>query len=303
MLRLDHRRYATVRGRPGYGVDLSGPGRAADRRDAVAATAVQDFLEAACRWDLAEAEWLRTLIGAAGQAWGQPRFSFGFLYDASHDGSLRFGAPVWVHAGGPECSRHLEDALRRHAPAAVAGTYRDVPAGYGGPNGLVDGASARVLARVGAADVFFLNGLDGGGKGCLIGLGADRSVLAPQQASLLRRLAGHLAAAYRCRLRLLDPRPVPADDWNAPGLETLTARERQVVARVVAEKSTKEIARELGITPSTARVLLGRACQRLGVPSRRHLRNLPALRLMRAVSGPRPHGGAGAEHGPKRLDR
>jgi DNA-binding CsgD family transcriptional regulator len=260
---------------------LSGPRRAAQAREVVTHPVVQRFLEAACRWDLAPEEWLRTVVDAASQAWGQPRFSFGFYYNASEGAALRFTEPVWGRGDRPGCSANLVDALRRHPTAVVAGAYRNVAAGYGRPNGLVDGASARVLAGVAAADVFFLNGLDGSGEGCFIGLGAEGRLLDPGQASLLRRLAGHLGVAYRCRLRLLDPRQVPADDWNAPGLETLTARERQVVARVVAEKTTKEIADELGISPSTARVLLGRACLRLGVSSRRHLRTLPALKLMR----------------------
>jgi len=71
---------------------------------------------------------------------------------------------------------------------------------------------------------------------------------------------------------------------NTPLLEALTERERQVVASAATGRSNKEIAYDLGISHSTARVLLARACGRLGVQNREELLALPALRAMRGES-------------------
>jgi DNA-binding CsgD family transcriptional regulator len=67
----------------------------------------------------------------------------------------------------------------------------------------------------------------------------------------------------------------------AEGLEALTERERQVVASAAAGKRNKEIAYELGVAHSTARVLLARACARLGVRSRENLLALPCVRALK----------------------
>jgi DNA-binding NarL/FixJ family response regulator len=66
-----------------------------------------------------------------------------------------------------------------------------------------------------------------------------------------------------------------------PGLEALTEREQQVVASALTGKASKEIAYELGISASTTRVLLARACARLGVRTLRQLLDLPQLRGLR----------------------
>jgi DNA-binding CsgD family transcriptional regulator len=66
-----------------------------------------------------------------------------------------------------------------------------------------------------------------------------------------------------------------------PGLAALTEREQQVVASALTGKSAKEIAYELGISHSTARVLLARAYGRLGVRSREELYQLPEIRALR----------------------
>ena len=81
-------------------------------------------------------------------------------------------------------------------------------------------------------------------------------------------------------------------------LGSLTERERQVVVSAAYGRSNKEIAYELGISHSTARVLLARACARLGVPSRAALLRLPAIRalhgqLAKVPSGSRDSGDDG----------
>ncbi len=61
------------------------------------------------------------------------------------------------------------------------------------------------------------------------------------------------------------------NDSVAPSSAGLTDREYQVVAFLTLGHSTKLIAYELGIAPSTVRVLLGRAAAKLGAKSREEL--------------------------------
>jgi DNA-binding NarL/FixJ family response regulator len=55
---------------------------------------------------------------------------------------------------------------------------------------------------------------------------------------------------------------------DVPGVEVLTDRERQVVIHAALGLTNKEIAYTLDISPSTVRVLMCRAAERLGVQSR-----------------------------------
>ena len=71
-----------------------------------------------------------------------------------------------------------------------------------------------------------------------------------------------------------------------PMLDVLTERERQVVASAAYGRSNKEIAYDLGISHSTTRVLLARACARLGVRNRRELLDHAVIRWMRGEGGP-----------------
>lgn len=66
----------------------------------------------------------------------------------------------------------------------------------------------------------------------------------------------------------------------APGFAALTAREREVVMRLLTGKTGKETAFELGIAHATVRVLLGRARARLGVSTQHELLALPALQAL-----------------------
>lgn len=66
---------------------------------------------------------------------------------------------------------------------------------------------------------------------------------------------------------------------DAPeSLLTLTERERQVVEHAALGCSNKEIARALGVSDATVRVLMSRAAARFGVRKRKELLAHPALR-------------------------
>jgi DNA-binding CsgD family transcriptional regulator len=63
------------------------------------------------------------------------------------------------------------------------------------------------------------------------------------------------------------------------GLDSLTPREHDVVHHVCAGASNKDIARVMSISDSTVRVLLLRACRKLGVVNRNALIRDYGLRL------------------------
>ncbi len=64
---------------------------------------------------------------------------------------------------------------------------------------------------------------------------------------------------------------------RSPSLLTLTRRERQIVAQAVLGSSNQQIAKYLGISHATVRVLMSRAANRLGVRTRKELLAHPAL--------------------------
>jgi DNA-binding CsgD family transcriptional regulator len=70
----------------------------------------------------------------------------------------------------------------------------------------------------------------------------------------------------------------------------LTSREMQVVRMVMNRQATKSIAYDLGITPSTARVLLSRALMKLGLSSRKELVPSETGELERSEGPPQDHG-------------
>ncbi len=87
----------------------------------------------------------------------------------------------------------------------------------------------------------------------------------------------------------------------------LTPRERECLARVARGFSSKEIAQQLGISPASVDVRIGKACERLGVSTRREAARLlsghsdfHAYETSPLTPAPRPsspEGGTGEWHG------
>ena len=326
-----------------------------------------EFLEAAYSWELPEEKWLGKLATAVARVWGSPRWVCGFSYDASDLSRFNFTAPVLI-GGSAQLRDFLVEGMSRMTPEMLMRTFRSrQPMGFGRSLGGADGESEMMLARAGTVDTFGLNGLDTSGKGCFVGIGAERKTLTASEILVFQRLAFHLASAYRIRRRLREQAQDPLDNWEAlvdlngylleargaaepeeeqealgraaramlqvrrrragsgdptsgwrpriagrwtlvdafsrrgqrfivareneapaPGLEALTNREQQVVASAISGRSNKEIAYDLGISSNTARVLLSRACARLGVRSKKELLELPRIKALRGVLPERP---------------
>jgi DNA-binding CsgD family transcriptional regulator len=175
------------------------------------------FLEAVYSWELAEDRWLHEIMEAGAAVWGQPKFAFSYVYDASDTSKFHIGEPAFI-ADSPLFGELLGQALVRikRLPAeAIAAAYRTVPIGFGRPIGVIDEGSSADMARYAATDIFALNGLDASGIGCAIGLGVDRTTLTSGELLVFHRLSAHLASAYRCRRRLQEQRQSAIEGWEA----------------------------------------------------------------------------------------
>jgi DNA-binding NarL/FixJ family response regulator len=80
-----------------------------------------------------------------------------------------------------------------------------------------------------------------------------------------------LSPSVTRRLVELVGRRVPAPDATAPAMDTLTGREREIVAWVATGRSNDEIAAELFISPATVRTHVGRAMLKLSARDRAQL--------------------------------
>jgi DNA-binding CsgD family transcriptional regulator len=161
------------------------------------------------------------------------------------------------------------------------------------------------LGALGHGHARNINRLDPAGPGAFIGMWTRaRPDPPPAEMTVYRRMAHHLGAAHRCRLRLRKSeghgRSVDASDGaearferngakyivarenqsQVRGLASLSDRERQVAAYLAIGQSTKETAYALGISDATVRVLLARAASKLGVRTRADLLGHAEVRLL-----------------------
>jgi len=138
-------------------------------------------------------------------------------------------------------------------------------------------------------------------------LQAERSVRAERKwlaGKALELEAAHVKSKRREGIRALDLwRPISSARWTlvesfeengrryivarenqleARSFSDLTDRERQIVVHASLGMSNKQIARALGISDATVRVLMARAAKRFGVRSRKELLSHPVLTAERS---------------------
>jgi DNA-binding CsgD family transcriptional regulator len=173
-----------------------------------------EFLETAYDWELPEREWLGALTRTMARLWGRPRWACAFTYDLADTQRLSFGEPVLVD-GSPLVQEFLVDGLSHLTPEMLGRSFRINSMGFARPMGLINEASADRLRQMNTLDFFGINGRDASGRGCFVGIGAERTRLTAGEIMVYQRLAHHLGSAYRVRRRLSEQGRQPFEGCEA----------------------------------------------------------------------------------------
>ena len=173
----------------------------------VRSTCIAEFLEAVYRLDVDDHTWLVEIMRAARAVANRGHAMHGAIYDASDVAALRIETihAVDVPDGALEW---LVESVKWATPEFVATTFRSQ---------LVDTASAsnspewhrilRGLHQFGFADSLNVNGADPHGTGAFFVIWRGDADRIPEgERVVYRRMAHHLAAAYRFRRRLNEQR-------------------------------------------------------------------------------------------------
>jgi DNA-binding CsgD family transcriptional regulator len=162
-----------------------------------------EFLDATYDLDAEPQPWFERVMEAARAVWGRPGPAYGAVYDAGDVANFKFLAVHTVDLLG-DGAQAIYEATSAFTPAFVARTLRRLPGGriraHGRPemNGM-----HRTMARLGYPDAMAINGVDPVGMGVFIGMWwRNPATLPADEVHTLRRMAHHLSAAHRCRLRL-----------------------------------------------------------------------------------------------------
>jgi DNA-binding CsgD family transcriptional regulator len=170
-------------------------------------TRLVDVLEAIYALDRPDDEWLSRCLLALSHVSGKEHDHAGFFYDASDVADLKVWNWCRLRPTPPELARVWDVFQSAMTPAFVRATFRSLLVGSGRKTDL---ESVKLIVaereRSGHGDFFYLNALDPSGKGCVLSFSSHdpKFTLQPKDLALLKRIANHLSAAYRCRRRLAD---------------------------------------------------------------------------------------------------
>jgi DNA-binding NarL/FixJ family response regulator len=168
-------------------------------------TELVSFLEAVYALELDDRSWLDKVLFALSALYGPEHHYVGFFYDASNVDDFKLWN-VCMPTAPPELmeSFGVFQGLVQNR-AFVSTTFRSLHVGSARRTGMP--YMAPVLAareRSGWGDIFNINGIDPSGIGCNLTIGSRLHEFAPAAADLAvyKRLASHVAAAFRVRRRL-----------------------------------------------------------------------------------------------------
>jgi DNA-binding CsgD family transcriptional regulator len=186
------------------------------------------FLEAAYDLALDDHAWLVSVMNAAQSVCGRGSAMHGGIYDASDVHALRFHQ---VHMDGfTPAGEDLVVQGRRLLSPSVVRTFRSNRV-------IASGRSFPELAPLyesklpmGLRDTLFISGSDPCGRGIFVGLWFDdRGDGPPDEIATYGRMAHHLAAAHRCRLRLRDAQPDRSQLDPTEGAEAIIDSRQRIV--------------------------------------------------------------------------
>jgi DNA-binding CsgD family transcriptional regulator len=226
-------------------------------------------LDAAYDVDASARLWLRRLVEAVQPLLGAGLGALGYTWDAR-------GEKVEVRAyASSDCP--IPAALGRRLVAVATANYvRGWLAMPFGTASSIPGWDAprqreirTMLSAYGCHDVLSLNAKARERRGCIVAFPLRASIRLPERdRAHWARIAAHIAVGYRLRARLAEARELAPKVRARQGPESLSDREREVLTLAAMQRSNKLIAYELGLSDSTVRVLLTRACRKLGARSR-----------------------------------
>jgi DNA-binding CsgD family transcriptional regulator len=175
-----------------------------------------EFLEAAYAMDQDDDGWLKGMMRAACEVWGRPGWALASTYDAAD--TMNFRMVSLVSDFPPDLLRVLLQGPAEITPDYVQRTYRRLLVGItrnvSKPE-LKGMFTKFAQLKSGIANGIAINGLDPSGLGCMVGISKpDSRRPAAAEMPVYKRMALHMAAAYRCRRRLRaitrsDARPDP----------------------------------------------------------------------------------------------
>jgi DNA-binding CsgD family transcriptional regulator len=290
--------------------------------DENAATLV--FLEAAYAWERGDRFWLQEVLQATGRIWPGVLWSFGYFYDASDPRRMRAwnvcdvcAPPVVRDAAVDVVTGYPPEVIARTYRSTWVGSFAQVRDDDPITARILDDARAADTFILNGLDAEGLGCVVGAATSELVD---TRSPLLNRLAVHLssayrcrRRLRASRAGRTGAGPPSTDGRSGAAERWwprvqgrwtlvdaytrdgeryvvarenpsAEDALAALTDRERQVVAGAASGLRNKEIAYQLGLSDSTVRVLIARACARLGVGSRAALLQLPSVRALQEPS-------------------
>ncbi|HEY2410161.1 MAG TPA: LuxR C-terminal-related transcriptional regulator [Polyangiaceae bacterium] len=162
------------------------------------------FLEAVYAFETSDEEWLSRVLVTAGAVCGDKHHYLAFFYDASNVDDFKLWN-ICVHNMPLEAMQSFEKFRTITGPDFVRATFRSLHVGSARRTAYTH--MEPVLserAQAGWGDIFNINGLDPSGLGCLLTLGCREPEFSPspKEATVYRRMANHLGAAFRCRRRL-----------------------------------------------------------------------------------------------------
>ncbi len=165
-------------------------------------TELVGFLEAAYALELDDQRWLSLVLHSLAALCGGEQHYAAYFYDASNvDGLKEWN--VCAPSLPPEVERAFRVCHTLITADWVRSTLRSLPL-WSATSFVHMEPMLAERRRAGWGDIFNINALDPSGIGCLLVVGCRAPVFRPsaRELALYRRLAIHLAAAFRCRRRL-----------------------------------------------------------------------------------------------------
>jgi DNA-binding CsgD family transcriptional regulator len=189
-----------------------------------------EFLEASYCLETDDETWLAEVMDRARAVWGRGGPAHGAIYDASDVTAFQVKNAHLIDfsAEGVDC---IMRGLKLFTEDLVIRTFRSLLAGISSTGSVPEmRPMLNELRALGILDALNINGLDPSGQAVFMAFWM-RQPVEPSRAemALYRRMAHHLAAAYRCRRRLRESQIARSSIEATDGAEAILDVRRRIV--------------------------------------------------------------------------